>query len=92
MPLKTFEPKDPNDILNYTIDWSQWLGADTIVASTWVVQVVGISKVSDTNDTTTATVTLNGGVVGTVHPLLNHIITAAGLEKDMTVDIPIAQQ
>jgi hypothetical protein len=29
--------KDPNAALDYTIDWSDWLGADVIAASVWTL-------------------------------------------------------
>ena len=67
--------KDPNAVLEYQIDWSSWLGADTIVTSTWTVPT-GITKDSSTNTTTTATIWLSGGTAGTRYELTNRIVTS----------------
>jgi hypothetical protein len=50
--------KDPQAVLDYGFDWSKWLGTDTISTSTWTVPV-GITKDSDTHDTTTTTIWLS---------------------------------
>ncbi len=91
MALKTFDPKDPDSVLDYSIDWSQWLAGDTIVSSIWTV-TLGIAKDSDTNDTTSTTIWVSGGTAGTTYALTNRIITSVGRTKDLTVDLPVAEQ
>lgn len=90
MSLKTFF-KDPDAVLDYELDWTPWLGLDTIVISTWTVPT-GITKDSDTNTPTSATIWLSGGTVGTKYDLTNHITTAAGREDDRTITISIKQK
>ena len=80
--------KDPDAVLDYTIDWSDWLDSDTISTSTWTV-ASGITKDSDTNTTTTATIWLSSGTAGTQYTVINHIITAAGREDDRSIYIMV---
>ncbi len=54
--------KDPDAIKDYGWDWSEFLGQDTISASTWSVDT-GITVDDDDFDTTTATVWLSGGAL-----------------------------
>jgi hypothetical protein len=83
--------KDPSATLDYTIDWSNWLGTDTISTSTWTVPN-GLTKESDSNTTTTATVWLSGGTVGEIYTVTNHIVTTSGREDDRSIRIAMAQR
>jgi hypothetical protein len=78
--------KDPDAVLDYAVDWSEWLDDDTITASEWTVPD-GITADSDSNTTTLATVWLSGGTLGQTYSLVNHITTAAGREEDQTIKI-----
>jgi hypothetical protein len=91
VPLRTFA-KDPEAILNYTIDWSQWLGSDTIQTSTWPTITAGITMASSSNSTTTATIKVSGGTDGSDYDLTNRIVTAGGLTDERTIRIQVRQQ
>ena len=78
--------KDPDAVLDYETDWEDWLGTDTISTSSWTVPT-GITKDSDTNTTTTATIWLSGGTAGTSYTLVNRIVTAGGRTEDRTITI-----
>ena len=80
--------KDPQDVLDYQIDWSDWLDTDTISTSAWVVQT-GLTKDSSSNTTTTATVWLSGGTNGNQYVLTNTITTANGrtVERSFIVKV-----
>ena len=80
--------KDPSAVLDYTIDWSDWLDSDTISTSTWTVPT-GLTEDSDTNTTTTATVWLSSGTAGTQYTVINHIVTAGGREDDRSIYIMV---
>lgn len=80
--------KDPDAILDYMIDWTAWLGSDTISSSTWTV-TTGITKVSSVNTTTTATVWLSGGTLAATYNVTNRIVTAGGRTDDRTIVIRI---
>ena len=83
-----FPNKDPNEVLDYQIDWTLRLAGDTISTSTWTVPA-GITKDSDSNTTTAATVWLSGGTLGETYELLNRIVTAGARTMDQTVKIKI---
>lgn len=83
--------KDPNSVLPYTVDWSDWLGADTISTSAWTVPS-GITQVSTSNTTTVATILLSGGTSGDSYSLTNRITTAAGLTDDRTIRINVLER
>ena len=83
--------KDPNAILDYSIPWTAWLASDTIASSTWTVPT-GITNTLATNSTTTATIWLSGGTVGTEYALVNRIVTAGGRTQDQTIYITIEER
>lgn len=87
MYLQTFN-KGPSDSLDYTIDWSAWLAADTITASTW--NGGGLGVVSQTFTATTATVWVHGGDLGTSWIVTNTITTAYGRTVTRSIQIVIA--
>lgn len=83
--------KDPDAVLDYGLDWTAWLDGDTISTSTWTVPE-GITKDSDTKDTTTTTIWLSGGTDGSSYELTNHIVTAAGREDDRSITITMRER
>lgn len=89
--LNVLEPKDPNDIVDYQIDWSKWLPpGDVILTSEWIVPA-GITMDSETNADTTTTIWLRHGTAGS-YSLTNRIFTAQGRQKDCTIIIRVAEQ
>jgi hypothetical protein len=90
MSIATFV-KDPNAVLDYQVDWSPWLGVDTIATSAWTLPV-GITQQSASNTTTTATIWLSGGTVATKYPITNRITTAGGRTDDRTITISVKER
>lgn len=80
--------KDSAAVLDYGVDWSAWLGTDTIATSTWTVPT-GLTVDSETETTTLATVWLSGGTTGTTYTLVNRITTAAGRQDERTLTITV---
>lgn len=78
--------KDPSAVLDYTIDWSEWLVDDTISTSAWTVDS-GLTTVTTTNTTTTATVWVSGGTLGASYNLINTIVTAGGRTDERTIRV-----
>lgn len=92
--------KAPNATLDYSINWATedtylndgsaldtgWLKGDTIATSTWTVPA-GLTAGADTNNTTTATITLSGGTLNTDYTVTNRIVTAAGLTDVRSITI-----
>lgn len=68
-------PKDPNAVLDYTIDWSDWLtGTEVISLATWTLPA-GITNAGDTHDATSATIFLSGGTAGVTYNVTCRITT-----------------
>lgn len=80
--------KDPDEILDYQVNWAARLGGDTITSSDFTVPA-GLVKDSESNDATTATVWLSGGTIGQTYLILNRVGTAGGREMDQTVKLRI---
>ena len=71
--------KDPVAILDYILDWSDWLDSDVIVNSLWTAEP-GITIVTDSRlftDTTT-TVWLSDGALRSSYKVSNTITTDGG--------------
>jgi len=90
--LDALEPKDPDDKVDYVVNWSRYLGrvGDTILTSTWPVVPTGITKLSDTHDGMRAIIKLGGGTAGTDYQLTNRIVTTPGdRQRDRTITIRV---
>lgn len=80
--------KDPDEVLDYKLDWTARLDGDTISTSTWTVPA-GLTNAGDSNTTTAATVWISDGTEGTKYTILNRITTAAGRTMDQSVSLYI---
>lgn len=90
MGSSTVFTKDPNAVLDYQIDWSAWLGVDTILTSTWIVPD-GITKDDASVTTTTATIWLSGGTAGESYRVTNRIVTVGERTNDRSIAIVVRQ-
>jgi hypothetical protein len=75
--LGAYIEKDPSAVLDYTIDWSAWLGNDTISALVWTIPT-GLTAAAASNTPTTTTQWLGACTVGTTYNVTNHITSAGG--------------
>ena len=78
--------KDPDEVLDYKLDWSARLDGDTIASSEWTVPPELEGSREARTDTST-TIWLGGGLNGRTHLVANRITTAAGRVMDQTVRI-----
>lgn len=83
-----FPEKDPNEVLDYTINWVNRLGTDTISTSVFTVDS-NLTVGSTSNTSTTTTVWLSGGTEGATGNILNRVTTTNGRTMDETVLLPI---
>ena len=82
--------KDPDAVLDYSVDWSLWLAGDAIATSQWILAPdTDLEAAADTNTTTKATVWLSGGAAGTTYLATNRITTAGGRTDDRTISIKV---
>lgn len=91
--------KDPNSVLDYKVDWNgaaadggPWLAAGETIASSNFTVPAGITKDSQSNTTTTATVWLSGGTVGNEYAVVNRITTNQGRTDDRTITIRVQER
>lgn len=84
--------KDPDDVLDYPIDWSDVLALDedTISTVTWTFPA-GITKVSQTEDDTVAVAWISGGTDGVRYSIGCRIQTAGGRIYDRTFELSVRQ-
>lgn len=85
--------KDPNAVLDYTVDWTAWLApiSDSIVAVEWVTSA-GIAFISATHTATTATAWISGGVVDADEFVTCRITTAGGRTDDRTIHLSMLER
>lgn len=80
--------KDPDELLDYSIDWTDRLAGDEITTSEWIVPS-GLVKDSDSNTESMATVWLSGGDLGENYLVTNRINTVGGRIMDQSVSLKI---
>lgn len=85
-------PKDPQAVLDYSLDWELDEG-DTISASSWAI-VVGAGLVIDSENfgDDYTTVWLSAGVAGTTYKLTNTISTVDGRTDERTINLKVKQR
>ena len=83
--------KDPNAVLDYSIEWTDWLDGDTIATSTWTVPA-GLTKVTDEKTAVKTTAWLSGGAAGATYTLHNRITTAGGRTQDQSFKLTVAER
>ena len=79
--------KDPDAVLDYSFDWSQWLESGEIIESHAVTVPAGITKDSDTESSGKVTVWLSGGAVGKTYPVICRITTDSGRTDERSINI-----
>lgn len=85
----TWPFKDPDEVLDYTIDWSDRLGeGDAVDTSTWFVPS-GLTQENEEVTTTTTVLWLSGGTLGQTYTILNRITTTGGRTMDQSVNLKI---
>lgn len=85
--------QDPNDVLDYTLDWAPWLGVDTILNSVWSVSpAAGLTLSGGVFNNTLATIFISGGSESQIFTVTNRIVTAGARTKDRSFNVVIKSQ
>ena len=88
--------KDPDDVLDYTLDWSlRLVTGDDITTSVWFTDSAtspGLEMDSDTFDGNSATVWLSGGIPGTTYIVTNRVTTNAARIMDQSVKLKVKEK
>lgn len=84
--------KDPNETLDYQIDWSERLDeGDTISLSAWTADV-GLTASNPSATDTTTTIWLSGGTAGERYNVHNRVTTVGGRIMDQTMEIEVRER
>lgn len=96
--IERLEPKDPNDKVDYAVNWRKYLTkvGDTIQTSTWPeITPSGdghLTVLATTHDGLRGIIKLDGGVAGTRYRLTNRIFTTpGGRQRDKTIEIRVRE-
>ena len=90
--MKRLFLKDPDAVLDYSVDWSAWLvDGDIIISSDWL-PTTGITVVSSSFSTNATTVWVSDGVAGNKYGITNRITTSGGRTDDRTIYIKVVQR
>lgn len=98
--------KDPDEILDYSVDWSRFLGTATIGSVIWSVDdadgvktviaggavVNGIQNVAQTNTPTVATINLGLGTLNEEYKFYCRITDSTGSIAERVIKIRIKEQ
>jgi len=79
------------ETLDWRVDWSTWLGSDTISTSDWTADT-GVTLGTESNTTTVATQFISGGAVGRSYQLTNTITTAGGRTAKRTMTVAFVER
>lgn len=92
--LDQLEPLDLNETKDYRINWARQLApSDTISSSSWPVIPDGITKESDTHDSTITIIWVSAeeNAAGS-YKLTNRIVTTSGRTLDQSITIRIRER
>lgn len=83
--------KDPEEVLDYVVDWSARLSGDQISVSVFTIPVgtVVIQSQGIVDPLATTRVWLTGGTLAETCDILNHITTVAGRQMEQTINLKI---
>ena len=81
--------KDPDELLDYSLNWSQALAGDTITTSDWVISDSSLVENHSTNTSTATVIWLEGGALNQTYTVTNTIETAGGRTFQQSVNIRI---
>lgn len=84
--------KDPDAVLPYVFDWTDWLASGETISSATMTVETGLTKDSETNTTTTHTVWVSGGTIGTRYLLTSRVTTNLGKTDDRSALVRITDR
>lgn len=82
-----FSDHTPGAVLDYSIDWSDWLATgETITSSTWVVND-GVTLSAQSSAGAVQTIFVSGGIDGRQYVLINFIETNQGRKDSRAITL-----
>jgi hypothetical protein len=83
------DPKDPESIEDYLLDWTAAAQGDPITASNWEVPNSDLTIVAMNNTPTTATARISGGVAGQQYTVKNVVTCLSGQVRAQALLLPV---
>jgi hypothetical protein len=83
--------KDPDEVLDYSVDWTNRLDSDDIDTVVWTVPA-GLTSVNETNTTKIATIWLSGGAGSVTYELNCRVTTLGSRVFDQTCYLTVASR
>jgi|JI10StandDraft_1071094.scaffolds.fasta_scaffold08998_3 hypothetical protein len=83
--------KDPDATQDYLFNWAAELDGDTISTATFSLSD-GLTSVSTSNTTTTASVFVSGGSEGQTYRIRSRVVTAGGRTYDKTIYVAVQER
>jgi hypothetical protein len=87
--------KDPQARIDHAIDWSAYLAAQTLVASSWAVdpaEAGGLAVEESAFEAQRSSARLAGGLVGRIYRLTNHVTLSDGQMDERSVTIRVEER
>jgi hypothetical protein len=98
--------KDKDELLDYSIDWSRFLGSDVVSGVTWYIDdaagtktevnntdvVDGLQFVQGTNTTTVTTIRLSLGTNNKRYKITCKVTTLGGLQYERSVFLRVKEK
>jgi hypothetical protein len=82
------DPKDPESLEDFQIDWAPVIGTDTISASTWEVPD-DLVALANSHAGTVTTVRLSGGIAGRRYTIKNLVTLSSGEIRAQSILLPV---
>jgi hypothetical protein len=83
-----WESKDPNDIEDFAVDWTNQLNGESITAASWsIVHAAGVVIEASQIASPLAKVRLSGGNLNETAFLMCRVTTSSGRQLDQTVKL-----
>lgn len=89
--MKPWPMKDPSDVLDYSLNWTEFLedDADTITSSSWAVTPSGLTLGENQYASGITTVWVSGGTSRETYTITNTITTESGRTIERSVRLPV---
>ena len=85
--------KDPEAILDFAFDWSDWLATSETISTRTITVPSGLTQSStDTESSGVVTVWLSGGTVGQIYDVECKIVTNASRTDERTMKIKVVER
>ncbi len=81
--------KDPEAVLDYAFDWSEWLATGETISSYTITVETGLTNDSDSESSGIVTVWLSGGTADNEYDVACRIVTNAGRTDERTITIRV---